>query len=224
MRGRCERKWPLGKRNETRPKLLWIGASKPQTHEKNSSGVTHHNLFVGALAHNAVIRILQDRNGDIWVTTATAGITRYRPRHTPPPILLKDVVADRRYGPIPEIHLSASQKLLAFEFQGRSFTTRPDQMAYVVRLEGYDPDWKPIYTGRVEYHDLPLGEYVFQVKAVDRDLNYSEPVTVHITVEPDPRLEAFAAALSGTSEEFVGDSDSLRRVEEQLTDAAPCVG
>jgi len=51
-------------------------------------------------------------------------------------------------------------------------------MAYLYRLEGYYTDWQPAYTGRAEYQDLPEGEYTFQVQAVDRDLNYSKPVTV----------------------------------------------
>jgi transcriptional regulator with GAF, ATPase, and Fis domain len=96
-------------------------------------------------------------------------------------------------------------------------------MAYVVKLEGYDPDWQPAYTRQVEYRDLPLGEYTFQVKAVDRDLNYSEPASVRVVVEPDPHLDAFTRALSasGTSEEFVGASDALHRMQTQLREVAP---
>jgi len=172
------------------------------------------------LVLDTVQQILQDRSGDIWIATE-GGVTRYRPHHTPPGIRITDVIADQRYGSVEEIHPPSSQKFIIFEFQGRSFTTRPDGMAYVYRLEGHDPDWKPDYAGRVTYEDLPLGEYTFQVKAVDRDLNYSEPATVRMSVVPDPRLEAFAEALSGTSEEFVGESEALRRVEEQLVEVAP---
>ena len=174
------------------------------------------------LVHDTIRHILQARHGELWIGTE-GGLTRYRPRHTPPAVRVTDVVADRRYGPVPEIHLPVSQKLLAFEFRGWSWTTRPDGMAYVVRLEGYDPGWKPIYTRRMEYQDLPLGEYTFQVKAVDRDLNYSEPATVRVTVEPDPHLEALTDALSasGPRGEFVGESDALRRVQTQLREVAP---
>ena len=171
--------------------------------------------------NDTVWDIIRDHNGDIWIA-AHGGITRYRPQRTPPRIRLVDVVADRRYGPVEEIHVSGEQKLVVFEFQGRSLTTHPEGMAYVYMLEGYDPDWTPNYTGRVEYQDLPLGEYVFQVKAVDRDLNYSEPVGVRIIVEPDPYLEALAEALSegGSVGEFVGESEALRRVQQQLAQVA----
>jgi transcriptional regulator with GAF, ATPase, and Fis domain len=96
-------------------------------------------------------------------------------------------------------------------------------MVYVYRLEGVDPDWKPAYTRRVEYHDLPIGEYTFEVKAVDRDLNYSDPVSIGIVVEPDPHLEALTEALSesGPKGTFVGESRALWRVQSQLREVAP---
>ena len=186
-------------------------------------GLVFQNLVKrDGLVSNTVQQILQDRNGEMWIATE-GGITRYRPRHTPPSVRITDVVADRRYGAVEEIRIPVSQKLLAFEFRGRSFTTRPDGMAYVGRLEGHDPDWRVAYTGRVEYEDLPLGEYTFQVKAVDRDLNYSEPASIRIVIEPDPRVGALTQALSvsGTSERFVGESPALRRVEEAIAQVAP---
>jgi len=73
--------------------------------------------------------------------------------------------------------------MIAFEFQGSSLKTPWDRMAYVVRLEGYDVGWRPTLERRMEYTDLPRGKYVFQVKAVDRDLAYSEvPAEVRVTI------------------------------------------
>jgi len=58
-------------------------------------------------------------------------------------------------------------------------------MVYVYRLEGYDKDWRQTREGSVEYTHLPRGEYVFQVKAADRDLAYSEEsVEVRVTTHP----------------------------------------
>jgi sigma-B regulation protein RsbU (phosphoserine phosphatase) len=74
---------------------------------------------------------------------------------------------------------------VAFEYKGMSFKTRPGQMVYVYRLEGYDASWRQTQERRVEYRDLPPGEYTFQVKAVDRDLSYSEnPAQVRLTIHP----------------------------------------
>ena len=135
------------------------------------------------LVHNGVTGMLQDRSGDIWITTL-AGVTRYRPRSELPRIELTDVVADRRYGSVAELRLPSSQGLVAFEFQGASLTTGPGQMVHLYRLKGRDPDWRVTRESRVEYTDLAVGDYSFQVKAVDRDLNYSEPAGVRVLVHP----------------------------------------
>jgi len=146
------------------------------------------------LGSNMVPSLLQDSRGDIWF--AGAGVTRYRPYHTPPPIRLLNVVAERDHGPVDQIELPATQDYLAFEFQGSSFKTRPGQMAYVYQLEGYDDDWQVTRQERVVYGDLPTGNYSFQVKAVDRDLDYSEnPATVHVTVHPPYRQIAVLCLL-----------------------------
>ncbi len=97
-------------------------------------------------------------------------------------------------------------------------------MLYTFRLEGYDEDWQPPTRDmRVHYQDLPLGEYVFEVKAIDRDLNYSEAAQVQISVEPDALVESLTVALgqSGPQGQFVGHSPALHHVQAQLRQVAP---
>jgi DNA-binding NtrC family response regulator/ligand-binding sensor domain-containing protein len=206
---------------EDRQGQLWLGTY--------GGGVTHYDGIVvqtltrkDGLVHDAVQHVLQDSRGDIWIATE-GGITRYRPESVPPNIRLTGVIADRRYEATDDIHLSAPQKLIAFEFQGSSFTTAPDGMAYVVQLDGHQSDWQPIYRNRVEYQDLPIGEYTFHVRAVDRDLNYSTPAAVRIIVEPDSHLAALSEALnnSNLTGDFMGESAALRQVQAQLREVAP---
>jgi ligand-binding sensor domain-containing protein/signal transduction histidine kinase/CheY-like chemotaxis protein len=149
------------------------------------------------LGSDRVRDLYQDRKGDIWIATEGGGLTRYRPHRTPPPIHLAKVVTDRDYGPVGEVSLTTTQDYLAFEFQGHSLKTR--QLAYVYRLEGYDTDWQVTREERVGYENLPRGEYVFEVKAVDRDLSYSEiPATVRVTVHlPYERLAWMSMTLVG---------------------------
>ena len=136
------------------------------------------------LVNNEGRGIHQDAQGDFWITTA-AGLTRYRPQYNrPPAIHLTEVVADRRYGPVQQLRVPSSQPFVTFEFQGRSMTTPPDGMVYIYRLRGHDDEWRTTRATEVEYTDLPDGEYVFEVQAVDRDLNYSEPTTVTLNVHP----------------------------------------
>ena len=173
------------------------------------------------LIHDHVHALAEDRQGQIWIGTE-GGVTRYIPASIPPQVQLQAVIADQRYPMAHPIALSASQKLVAFEFEGCSWTTPPERLAYVYQLEGFDIDWRPVYTNRVEYQDLPVGDYTFQVKAVDRDLNYSEAVEVSVTIESDALVESLTATLGqrDAQEEFVGHSPALGAVKEALRQAA----
>ena len=145
------------------------------------------------LVANSVWSVLQDRHGNIWIGT-DSGAVRFRPGTTR--VRITNVVADRGHGPLAEIRLSASQDHLAFEFLGTSFKTRPDQMVYLYRLEGHDADWRQTRERRAAYEDLPVGRYVFQVQAVDRDLNYSEaPAEVRVAVHLPYGLVALVVGL-----------------------------
>jgi hypothetical protein len=146
------------------------------------------------LGNNIVQNILEDRRGNIWFTT-DVGVTRYRPQKTSPAIDLVDVIADQRYGAISQLRLPSSQRLLAFEFEGASLYTPQDQIAYVYRLQGYQQQWQSTRARRMEYAALPPDEYLFEVKAVDRDLNYSAAISVALEIYDQPfaspvRLEA----------------------------------
>ncbi|MHC1629628.1 MAG: two-component regulator propeller domain-containing protein [Methanoculleaceae archaeon] len=167
---------------EDREGNLWFGTAGGVS---QYDGLVFQNLLRrDGLVSNFVFDLLQGRNGDIWIATL-GGVIRYRSGHSPPGIQLEDVVADRRYGPVKEIGLPLSQQLLIFEFMGRSFKTLRDQMAYAYRLQGYDEAWRQTRESRVEYTHLPIGDYTFQVKAVDRDLTYSEaPAEVRVRIHP----------------------------------------
>ncbi len=142
------------------------------------------------LSGNAVWSIFQDAEGDIWIGTAN-GLTRFRqPSPSPPPVFVDAVAANRRYEGVSELTVPATMGITAFEFHGMSIKTRPEAMVYRYRLVGYDEAWKNTRAQRVEYESLPLGEYTFEVVAVDRDLVYSEsPATVRLTVVRDTRDE-----------------------------------
>ena len=94
------------------------------------------------------------------------------------------ITADRSYGPAEEVRIPSSQDFVRFEFEGASMHTRPERMVYMYRLWGHD-DWRQTPQRLVTYGDLPLGDYIFEVMAVDRDLNYSlAPARVNLTVHP----------------------------------------
>jgi len=148
------------------------------------------------LGSDVVSSVLADSRGDVWFGTA-AGLTRYRPVDTPPLVRITEVTADRQYGPASEVQIPSTQEHLAFAFEGRSFKTRPGQLAYAYRLEGHEADWHATREELVRYQDLPAGDYLFQVQAVDRDLVYSESARVSLRVVTPWHRETWAVVLLG---------------------------
>ena len=78
------------------------------------------------------------------------------------------------------IELTASRvKEVKFQFQGLSFNVRPEAMLYTWRLQGVDEAWRaPSTQGEADYRNLDPGRYTFEVRAIDRDLNFSRASAV----------------------------------------------
>jgi transcriptional regulator with GAF, ATPase, and Fis domain len=108
------------------------------------------------------------------------------------------------------------------EYHGVSWQQPSQPLLYETWLQGYEADWQKATRGlRVGYTDLPVGEYTFQVRALDGELNASDPASLHLSIVPDPRLEAWQAAVrqSAPRGEFVGQSAAVQRVLAQLVQA-----
>jgi PAS domain S-box-containing protein len=145
-------------------------------------------------------RIAVDRRKDLWCA-GLMGIVRYTPGVTPPRVHLSRVVADRVFDAPVNRELSTHARDLEFEYRGMSFRTPVRQLRYVWRLEGWDAEWSaPTAEGRAAYRDLPPGEYLFQVKAIDWDLNESEPASVAVKIKADPRDEQISELERGVQE------------------------
>ena len=175
---------------------LWFGTLGGGVNRYNKQVFQKMNHHDG-LGGNGIYAILQDREGAFWFSTLGGGVTRYRPSHPwPPPIYVDAVTADRRYEGISELAIPSSVGLVAFEFHGISFKTRPDAMVYRYRLKGYDADWRTTRNRRVEYQDLPENAYVFEVQGIGRDLVYTEsPAAVALTVHPPYGIMALSLGL-----------------------------
>ena len=201
--------------------VLWFGT--------NGGGLSRYDGQIFAtlttrdgLAGNVVWGIFEDSKGSMWVGTNNGASRIQLPRPVPPSVVIDAVIADRRYEGPSEITLPQHLGSVAVEYHGVSLKTRPGAMRYRYRLVGFEDDWQTTDARRVEYLNLPVGSYTFDISAVDRDLTYSEPVSVALTVVPDPRLEALTRALGqiGDGEEFVGESQKLRQAQSQLAEVA----
>ncbi len=164
---------------------IWIGT--------RGGGVTRFDGQVfqtlttdDGLASNIVNDITEDQRGHIWFSTAK-GATRYiQPQPMPPSITITGVVADQRYADLATLSIPNTTNLVTFEFDGVNLKTRPESMVYRYRLEGFDDEWRHTHKCQVEYENLPIGSYVFEVQSIDRDLIYSATVVqLALDVHPD---------------------------------------
>ena len=132
------------------------------------------------LATRSIHALLEDRDGRIWIG-GRGGVTRYETEHASPSVLLTDVMTDRPHGPQTEIRIPSTQQFLAFAFRGVSLKTRPGGMIYRYRLGGTEAEWQTTHQRHIEFTDLAVGEYRFEVQAIDRDLDIS-PESVQVAV------------------------------------------
>ena len=197
---------------------LWFGTEAGVIH---TDGVIFQSMQAPHLI--PVFSLLEDRQDQLWFGTQNR-LVRYRRGTEAPRVHLLQVVADQVYKEVEALEITAPVRQIIFEFKGLSFRTHPRDLFYIWRLDGIDADWQPPHrTRRAYYADLPPGEYTFQVKAIDFDLNHSEPLALPLTVLPDPRLEVLKETLkvNGRTEEFIGDSTTLAQVQHQLAQVGP---
>ena len=194
---------------------LWFGTDRGVVHYDGRLFQTIKSPHIGP-----VCRIFEDRDGTFWLGTTVGSIIRYRPQQNPPLIRLIRVITDQVYQKADVCRSTVGQPVI-FEYKDLSFPTHPRDMLYVYRLQGYDADWCPATRElRACYQNLPPGDYTFQVRAIDQDLNYSEPAQAQLAVKPDAHIETLSATLRGDNK-VVGPSKVLRQFQTKLTEVAP---
>ncbi|MFQ6044611.1 MAG: triple tyrosine motif-containing protein, partial [Candidatus Poribacteria bacterium] len=136
----------------------------------------------------------EDSDGFLWFAT-DGGATRYKRDTIPPIAKIVSVMTDKPYTDLDAIPSFPPGTHVAVKYSSIDFKTHPDKRLYryrlmetgVDRMNERDDNWsKPTRETRVDYSKLKPGQYTFQVQAIDRDLNYSEPASVEITILPPP--------------------------------------
>jgi transcriptional regulator with PAS, ATPase and Fis domain len=173
------------------------------------------------LTGNGVNGICQDPDGSLWFIT-TGGITRYRRSVTPPGVRIVFVTTDQTYRDLSVIPAFTPGVRVTIKYSAIDFKTIPEKQQYRCHIMEIDSDWrKPTKSETFDHVFDQPGTYAFQVQAIDRDLNYSEPATLSLTVQPDPKLVAMQMELDDLRQvasrkyhfsSFIGESAAIQQV------------
>jgi len=148
------------------------------------------------LTDNTVWAIHQDQNGVLWFGTA-AGLTCYSQNGTSPKARIVSVrIGEKEYANLEAIPAIVVGNHVTVKYSSIDFKTVPEKRQYRCRIKELDPDWRrPSRESQFEWMPEKAGVYTFEVQAIDRDLNYSEPVALSLTVQPDPVLVSLQTEL-----------------------------
>ncbi|HEY5799307.1 MAG TPA: ATP-binding protein, partial [Burkholderiaceae bacterium] len=187
---------------------LWVSTEAGMTVFDPATGKQRHyttsdGLVDGTYHTNAVY---QDPDGTMYFGGFSGGLTVFRPEKIrdnpfPPRVALTDFqVGNRpvRAGNAPagvtlagalenvrEIALTHEHATLALEFAALHYSD-PARNTYAYRLAGFDKQWitaaanKPFAT----YSNLAPGDYVFHVKAANKDGVWGPETTVKLNIAP----------------------------------------
>ncbi|MCH8295127.1 ATP-binding protein, partial [Candidatus Poribacteria bacterium] len=136
------------------------------------------------LASDIVYAIGEGVDGSLWFGT-TQGITRYRPNKIRPRVRIISVETDQQYTPQGLPPLTTGTRI-TIKYSAIDFKTVPTKRQYQVKMdkweEGNTQYSKPMKEESFDWIPKEPGRYTFSVRAIDRDLNYSLPVSMTLTV------------------------------------------
>jgi len=170
--------------------VLWVGT--------DGSGVALYDGTAWSsldtqdeLAGNTVASIHQASDGYLWFGTE-GGVTRYR-RDTAirSKVRIVSVTTDRGYINLSDLPAFTSGTRVTIEYNSIDFKTVPEKRQYQTRITNQsevetsrNPYNSPTKATSFDWIPKKPGTYIFEVQAIDRNLNYSEPATLTLKVIP----------------------------------------
>ena len=172
------------------------------------------------LPSNSITGIIENPDGSMVLSTYR-GICRYVPDfETPPLIHIDRVDADRIYDKPESIQISESLSSIRIKYHGVSFRTKRMRYSYI--LEGYDQDWMATWDEEIRYESLPIGEYIFKVMAISKDMVLSEkPAELKLKVVADTRdqvISELEKEVRERTKELRKHRDHLEELVQQRTE------
>jgi len=176
--------------------VLWFGTWGGGVSQYD--GITWTSLDTrDGLAGDSVYSIHEDADGSLWFGT-DGGVTRYRRSTTPPKARIVSVTADREYTDFESMPPITTGGRVTIKYDAIDFKTVPEKRLYRYHIKGIDNEWRSPTkeTSFDDSFDKP-GAYTFEVQAIDRALNYSQPASVTLKVVPPWYLNGWIAFPSG---------------------------
>ena len=137
------------------------------------------------LINNQVSGICQDSDGKLWFATLE-GVTQYNPNRVPPRVRIISVQRHKtsaQTNSLETIKDITTDTRVTIKYSSIDFKTVKEKRQYRVRIKEIDADWrKPTLSDTFNISFDKPGTYTFEVVAIDRDLNYSAPASLTLTV------------------------------------------
>ena len=167
------------------------------------------------LEGNAVLVIHQDEEGNLWFGI-NGGLTLYRRSTSKPTVRIVSVQTDEEYTDLTALPPITAKTRVTISYSAIDFKTVPEKRQYRCRIHGIDDDWrKPTKDDTFDHIFDEPGVYTFEVQAIDRDLNYSDPASMTLNIVPVPYLEE----LRQTREELEAAYRDLKSQSAELQKA-----
>ena len=134
------------------------------------------------LGDNRVKALWPNEDGSVWLGTER-GLTRYVPDAVVPRVHIASARTDSLYRQPEHLPDVVAGSRLVIDYGAVDFKTHPAKRQYRYRLVGRDENWRTATTdNHFEWTPEQAGDYVFEVQAIDRDLNYSPSARLSFAV------------------------------------------
>ncbi len=172
---------------------LWIATQNSGLikHRRDDDAISSRFDTEQGLASQQVFALATSVENDILIGT-NRGVTRHRPNTLAPRLAIRRLVADKIYVPddlVAELRLDHPQRYFLLEVIGLGSRTYPSQFQYEFTLTN-KRDGTVAKTTKSDPNfaagDLTPAPYAVMVRAISRDLVYSEPITVRLRVRGAP--------------------------------------
>ena len=164
--------------------FLWFGTHSGGISRYDGTSWTSLDTRDG-LINNHVLGISQGTDGEFWFGTLE-GVTQYNPNRVPPSVRIVSVQSDKtstQTSSLETIKGIPTDTRVTIQYSSIDFKTEKEKRQYQVRIKEIDPDWrKPTRSDTFNINFGKPGTYTFEVVAIDRDLNYSAPTSLTLTV------------------------------------------